>query len=75
MMQNAFYFTSKALFLLKISNFLSCHVARRLNEKDTVNFKFYDVTAWLTSNRNVHIAQYFKNERQPDNEIWSVNRM
>ena len=25
-----------------------------------VNFKFYDVTAWLTSNCNTHIAQYLK---------------
>ena len=34
----------------------------------------YDVTAWLTNNCNTHIAQYLPKERQPDNEIWSVNR-
>ena len=48
-----FYFTSKALFVLMIFKFLSrlfCHVAKRLDEKDKVNFKFYDVTAWLTGN-------------------------
>ena len=28
--------------------------------KIEVNFKFYDVTAWLTSNCNKHIAQYFE---------------
>ena len=25
-----------------------------------VNFKFYDVTAWLTNNCNTHIAQYLE---------------
>ena len=28
--------------------------------KDKVNFKFYDVTTWLTNNRIKHIAQYFE---------------
>ena len=36
------------------------HGAKRLDKKDKVNFKFYDVEAWLTNNRNTHIAQYFK---------------
>ena len=61
MMKNAFYFTSKALFVLKIFKFLSRlfgNVAKRLDKKDKANFKFYDVTAWLTNNRNTHIAQY-----------------
>ena len=78
MMTNAFYFTSKALFVLRILKFLSLlldHVAKRLDKKNMVNFKFYDVTAWLTNNGNTHIAQYFENYRQSDNEIWSVNRM
>ena len=77
-MTNAFYFTSKALFVLRILKFLSLlldHVAKWLDKKNMVNFKFYDVTAWLTNNRNTHIAQYFENYRQSDNEIWSVNRM
>ena len=34
----------------------------------------YDATAWLTKNYNTHIAQYLMNQRQPDNEVWSVNR-
>ena len=45
-MKNAFYFTSKALFVLKIFKFSSWpfgHVAKRLDKKDKVNFKFYDV--------------------------------
>ena len=50
-MKNDFYFTTKALFALKIFKFLSWffgHVAKQLDQKDKVNFKFHDVTAWLT---------------------------
>ena len=57
-MKNAFYFTSKALFVLKIFKFLSWlfgHVSKRLDWKDKVNFKFYDVTAWLTNKCNTHM--------------------
>ena len=46
-----------------------------LDQKEKVNFKIYDVTAWLTNNYNIRIAQYLKKERQPANEIWSVNRI
>ena len=63
MMKNASYFTLKALFVLKIFKFLSWlfgHVAKRLDKKDKVNFKFYDVTAWLANNCNTHIAQYLE---------------
>ena len=62
-MKNGFYFTSKALFVLKIFKFLSGlfgRVAKRLDKKDKVNFKFYDVTAWLTNNCNTHITQYLE---------------
>ena len=51
MIKNAFYFTLKSLFVLKIFNFLSWlfgHVAKRLDKKDKINVKFYDVRAWLT---------------------------
>ena len=57
-MKNAFYFTSKALFVLKIFKllpWLSGHVAKRLDKKDKVNFKFYDARAWLTNNSYNHI--------------------
>ena len=77
-MKNDFYFTSKALFVLKIFKFLSWlfrHVLKWLDKKDKVDFKFYEVTAWLTNNCNTHIAQYLEKWRQSDNEIWSVNRM
>ena len=59
MMKNAFYFTSKAFFVLKIFKFLSWffgHVAKRLDRKNKVNFKFYDFTAWSTNTCNTHIA-------------------
>ena len=59
MVKNTFYFTSKALFVLKIFKFLSWlfgQVSKRLDKKDKVNFKFYDITAWLANNRNTHIA-------------------
>ena len=60
MTENAFYFTSKALFVLKIFKFLSRlfgNVVKRLDKKDHVNFKFYDVTAWLLNNCNAYIVQ------------------
>ena len=63
LMKNAFHFNSKALFVLKILTFLSwlfVHAAKRLNYKDKVNFKIYDVTAWLTDNCDTHIPQYLE---------------
>ena len=63
MMKRAFYFNSKTLFILKILKllfWLSDHVSKRLDEKDKVNLKFYDVTAWLTNNCITHIAQYLE---------------
>ena len=77
-MKNAFYFTPKALLVLKIFKILPWlfgHVAKRLDKKDKFNFKFYDVTAWLSNNGNTYIAQYLEKERKSDNETWSVNRM
>ena len=44
-------------------------------KKDKVNFKFYDVTAWLKNNCNPHIVQYLEIKRQSDDEIQSVNKM
>ena len=73
MMKNYFYFTSKTLFVLKIFQvFLSRlfgNVAKRPDKKDKINFKFYDVTVWLTNNWNTHIAQYLEELRQSENEI------
>ena len=57
-MKNAFYFISKAIFVLKMFKFLSWqfgHVAKRLDKKGKVNVKFYDVTAWLKNNCNTQV--------------------
>ena len=62
-MKNAFYFTLKALILLKMLKFLSWifgHVGKLLDKKDQVIFKIYGVTTWLTNNCNTHIDQYIK---------------
>ena len=58
-MKNAFYFTLKALFLLKILTFLSSlfsHAEKTAWLEKKVKFKICDVTAWLTNNYNTHIA-------------------
>ena len=36
------------------------HVTKQLDKKGKINFKFYDLTAWLTNNRNTHVDQYFE---------------
>ena len=59
MMKNAFYFTLKALVVLKIFKFLLwlfSHVLKQLDYKDKANLKFYDVAAWLAKNCNTWIA-------------------
>ena len=60
MMKNAFYFILKALLFLKILSFCLDFLVIYKNEmkKEKVNFEIYDVTTWLTSNYNKHIAQY-----------------
>ena len=77
MMKNTFYL--EALFVLnilfQILSRIFGHVSKRLDKKDKVNLKFYDITVWLTNNCNTHIAQYLEKKRQSNNEIWSVNRM
>ena len=58
MMKNAFYFTLKALFVLKIFKYLFRlfrHVKRRLDLKDKLNFKICDATTWLTCNSSTHV--------------------
>ena len=63
MSKNTFYFTSKALFVVKIFKFLSWlfgDVAKWLDKKKKVNFKYYGVTSWLTNNCITHIAQYLE---------------
>ena len=78
MTQNAFYLMLKALFVLEIftllaKNFWSCKI--RLETKVNLNSQFYDVTDWTTISYNAHIPQYFKKQKQPDNEFFSHNRI
>ena len=63
MIKNAFYFTLKAVLVLKIFKCISCifsHIEKRLNYKDKVNFKIYGVVNWLINNCKTHIDQYLK---------------
>ena len=54
MLKNAFYFTSKAFSFSRYLNFYLTWSCRD-------NFKISnDVTAWLTNNCNMHIAQYLE---------------
>ena len=62
-MNNAFYFTLKSLFILKIFIFLPRlfgHAEERLHHKDQGNFKIYDVATWEPNNCKTHIAQHLK---------------
>ena len=55
MMKDTFQFIFKALFVLKIFEFLPWHfgiVEKRLDQKDKFHFKNFDVTTWLTNNYN-----------------------
>ena len=69
------------LFHLKISfcyqdiYFFVLNCRKTIYSKDKVNFKYCDVTTWETNNCNTKIAQFLKKQRQPDNEIQSVNRI
>ena len=78
-MKNAFCFILKALFVLKIFNFFCddflVMYEKWLDEKDKVNFEIHDGTSWFRNYCNKHIAQYLTNQRQPDNKIWSINRI
>ena len=57
MMKNAFHFTLKSLFVLKIFKFLSWLLWTCIK---TAWLEIYDVTTWLTNNCNAHITQYLK---------------
>ena len=60
MIKNGFYFTLEAIFVLKISKFLSglfYHFENQLDENHKVNFKLYHVKVSETNNCN---TQYLK---------------
>ena len=63
-MKNTFYFILKAFLFSRYLNFCADffdNVGKRIDKKATVNLKIYDVTTWITSNKNAHILQYLKN--------------
>ena len=76
MIKSSLYFTLKALFDLKIFKVLSwhfSHVEKRLDYKNKVNFKIYDVITWQTDNCNTRINKYLEKQGQSGNEICSIN--
>ena len=54
------FISPQKLFPFLFLFWLFGHVVKRLDQKDKVNFKFYEVKAWLKNNRNTDIAQYFE---------------
>ena len=77
MMTKAFYFILKSFFrsqdiYIFVLSFWWCW-KNGLIRKIRLISNIYDVTTWLQSNYNKHIAHYFANQRQPDDEIWSGN--
>ena len=77
MMNNAFCFLLKVLFVLKIFKFLFrlfIHVGKRLDKKAKLFLKLM-TSQTEKKNYKTHIAQYLKKQWQSDNEIWSANRI
>ena len=76
MMKNAFYFTSKALLVLKTFKFLSSpfgHIVKGLDKKDKTYLKLYDVTAWLANNRNTNISRSKSNKTMKFGQLIECN--
>ena len=62
------FFTLKALFVPTIFKFLYGlfgHAGKRLDQKEKVSFKIYDVIT-LANNCHVHTGQYLKKQKQAD---------
>ena len=62
MMQNAFYFMLKAVFVLKKSFFFSeflDNVGKWIDKKAQINFKIYDLTNWTTVVYNLWVSGRF----------------
>ena len=60
MIQNAFYFTLKALLVLKILKLLSFEFLAMSKNGLNNYFKIYNIITWLTNNCNTYIDQYLK---------------
>ena len=59
MMEYAFYFILKALFVFEIIKYFG-HVGKLYDKKVKFHFRIYDVTGWVTNNYKIHISQYVK---------------
>ena len=57
MIQNAFYFTLKALLVLKILKLLSFEFLAMSKNGLNNYFKIYNIITWLTNNCNTYIDQ------------------
>ena len=59
MMKNDFCFTLKALFCSQ--DIYIFYVEKRIDQKDQVTFKIYDVTTWEIEICNTNIVEYLQN--------------
>ena len=72
-----FISSQKFSLLLEYLNFFPDvfgQVEKRNDNKAKMSFRIYDVTNRSTNNYNKHIGRSLKKLKQPDNEIWSVNK-
>ena len=61
MMKSVFHFILRTFSLSRYSKFSLDFLVmqkKRLDYKDKIIFKIYGITAWLTSNYNIHISQH-----------------
>ena len=49
-------------FRLKFLSRILCYVKKRLDLKDNINFKIYDVTTWEINNSNIHNGQFSRSK-------------
>ena len=49
-------------------------MCRKRDGQDKFNFKTYGVTTLLICNYKTGIAQYLTKSKQPESDIWLVNR-
>ena len=63
MTKNAFYFMTKARFVLEIFTFnINIYISKGPDKKPWGDFKICDVTDWSTDNYNTHITQSISEE-------------
>ena len=65
MIKNTFYLILKARWSCRKNDLI----------RKMVKHNIYDIPTWLTNNCKAYIARYLTEEKQPENEVWSVNRI